>query len=219
MPSFPFQNEIHHGRNTALEIKGADIEINMNDICIYLIGYLLLIIAGIFVLRFLVRRDYRRRGRLSIWVTFLQSLLFFTYGGFPTIYLSSDWPEVHVGWFLHGFGLLLLTAGLIFLLLWMIRLGVLTSMGRGKGRLETEGIYRYTRNPQALACGLFVLGFSLLWPSWFALGWILLYTFLIHLMVLTEEEHLTRQFGGAYLAYCMKVPRYLGIRKRSPSVS
>jgi protein-S-isoprenylcysteine O-methyltransferase Ste14 len=185
----------------------------MNELCIYLAGYLLLIIAGVFVFRFLVRRDYRRRGRLSVGVTFLQSLLFFTYGGFPTIYMHRDWPKVRVGWFLHGFGLLLLTAGLLFLLLWMIRLGVLTSLGRGMGHLETKGIYRYTRNPQAIACGLFVLGFSLLWPSWFALGWALLYGFLIHLMVLTEEEHLARQFGEDYQAYCSSVPRYLGFRK------
>jgi protein-S-isoprenylcysteine O-methyltransferase Ste14 len=189
----------------------------MSELCIYLLGCLLLIIAGTFVFRFLVRRDYQRRGRLGVWVAFLQSLLFFIYGGFPAIYLSRDWPDVHVGWFLHGFGLLLLTAGLLFLLLWVIKLGLLTSLGRGRGRLETEGIYRYTRNPQALACGLFVLGFSLLWPSWFALGWILLYGFLIHLMVLAEEEHLTRQFGEDYLAYCSRVPRYLGCRKRRPS--
>ena len=190
---------------------------NMDEICIYFVGTMLLILAGILVFRFLVRRDYRHRGRLSVGVTILQSLLFFTYGGFPAVYLSSDWPKVHVGWFLHGFGLLLLIAGLIFLLLWMIRLGVLTSLGRGMGRLETGGIYRATRNPQALACGSFVLGFSLLWPSWFAVGWMLLYGFLIHLMVLAEEEHLARQFGEEYLDYCSRVPRYLGLWKRRPS--
>ncbi|HEY68970.1 MAG TPA: hypothetical protein G4O08_00115 [Anaerolineae bacterium] len=188
----------------------------MNELSTYLVSYLLLILAGLFVFRFLVRRDYRRRGRLSVWVTFLQSLLFFTYGGFPAIYMPREWPEIHVGWFLHGLGLFLLTAGLFFLLLWMIRLGVLTSLGRGSGHLETGGVYRYTRNPQALACGLFVLGFALLWPSWFALGWILLYGFLIHLMVLAEEEHLARQFGEDYLTYCSGVPRYLGFRKPPP---
>jgi protein-S-isoprenylcysteine O-methyltransferase Ste14 len=183
----------------------------MNDVHKYLLGYFLLLGTGVFILRVLVRRDYRRMGKLSIWVAGLQSLLFFTYGGFPILYLANDWPVVHVAWGLHVVGLSLLVAGLAFLFLWMVRLGVLKSLGRGERRLEKEGIYRFTRNPQAMACGLFVLGFALLWPSWFAMGWVLLFCFLIHLMVLTEEEHLTRTYGDEYREYCKKVPRYLSI--------
>ena len=32
----------------------------------------------------------------------------------------------------------------------------------------------------------------------------------LHLMIVTEEEHLSAVFGEEYLGYCERVPRYLG---------
>lgn len=54
-----------------------------------------------------------------------------------------------------------------------------------------------------------VLGIALRWPSWYALGWMLLFVAMIHMMVITEEEHLRDVFGEEYVRYCKKVPRYL----------
>jgi protein-S-isoprenylcysteine O-methyltransferase Ste14 len=71
-------------------------------------------------------------------------------------------------------------------------------------------MYNLSRNPQASACGLYVIGFFLLWPSWYGAGWVLLYCVLIHWMVLAEEKHLARLYGQRYQDYCQKVPRYFG---------
>lgn len=182
----------------------------MSEISLYLLSYILLLAFGLTVLRYLVPRDYLKRGKLSPFITFLQALLFFVYGGFPYLYLPRDWPAVSVSRFIHVTGVLLVVFGLAFLFYGMLRLGVLKSMGRGTPQLEQSGIYGISRNPQAIACGLYVIGFLMLWPSWYAVGWVFLYFVLIHMMVLTEEEHLRRIHGQKYQGYCDKVPRYLG---------
>ena len=94
----------------------------------------------------------------------------------------------------------------------MIRLGIARSIGRGAPRLTVSGIYGRTRNPQILACGLYVLGFFILWPTWYALGWVFLYLILIYMMVPYEEEHLRRKYGREYREYCENVPRFIGLR-------
>jgi protein-S-isoprenylcysteine O-methyltransferase Ste14 len=85
--------------------------------------------------------------------------------------------------------------------------------------LRRTGLYGRTRTPQALACGLYVLGFAMLWPSWYAADWTLLHVVLIHTMILGEEGHLRRQHGESYGKYLQKVPRYfsMGIREKNRS--
>jgi protein-S-isoprenylcysteine O-methyltransferase Ste14 len=160
----------------------------------------------------MVPRDYLKRGDLSPLITFLQALLFFVYGGFPYIYLSKDWPAVSVTGFIHITGIVLVFTGLEFLFYGMLHLGVLRSIGRGTPQLEQSGIYGISRNPQVIACGLYVIGFLMLWPSWYAVGWALLYFVLTHMMVLTEEKYLGRIYGQDYQDYCKQVPRYVGLR-------
>jgi len=75
--------------------------------------------------------------------------------------------------------------------------------------LKTTGFYKLTRNPQIVLSFPMVLGIALRWPSWYALGWMLLFVAMIHMMVITEEEHLRDVFGEEYVRYCKKVPRYL----------
>jgi protein-S-isoprenylcysteine O-methyltransferase Ste14 len=76
--------------------------------------------------------------------------------------------------------------------------------------LVRSGLYRVTRNPQLVGGVLMVIGPALLWPSWYALGWVLLYGVVGHLMVMTEEEHLHQVHGEEYERYCEQTPRYLG---------
>ncbi len=51
----------------------------------------------------------------------------------------------------------------------------------------------------------------MVFQSWHALGLVVLFAAIAHLMVLTEEEHLRRVFGEEYARYCARVPRYLGL--------
>ena len=181
----------------------------------YIIAYLSLLVSTGVVFRVLVRRDYMMRGRLTIPVSILQTLLFFVYGGFPYLYISKDWPRVYVSSTLHIIGVVFVIVGLASLFYGMLKLGLLPSVGGRKDELECTGIYRISRNPQALACSFYILGFSILWPSWYALSWAVLYVVLIHVMIITEEEHLLRLYGASYEEYCDEVPRYICIRSKS----
>ena len=185
----------------------------MRNFFLYSAALFLLLIAGLVILRIFARRSYRDHGRLTPTIAFIQALLFFVYGGFPTFYLPKTWPDVDAQPWLHGIGLAMLVIGLGFLFSGIFQLSLRSSVGRGAPVLKWRGMYSVSRNPQALACGLYVLGFAILWPSGYAAGWALLYPILIHTMILTEEEHLARLYAQDYLDYCQQVPRYLGRRK------
>jgi protein-S-isoprenylcysteine O-methyltransferase Ste14 len=187
----------------------------MNTAALYVICYVGLVALGIVILRDIVLKDYQKRGKLSTWVTVAQALLFFLYGGFPTIYLQMDWPAVHVPKLLYAIGLIILLGGIMGLFYGMFRIGVTQSMGQGNQQLQRSGIYAWSRNPQAIFCGLYVIGFTILWPSWYAVGWALMYGILIHMMVLAEEEHLRKLHGQAYEEYCQAVPRYIKLIEMS----
>lgn len=182
----------------------------MSTFALYLLFLSLLIGVSLLVLRLVVRRDYLRRGRLSNPSALLQALVFFAFGGFPSLYLPSNWPVSPVNLVLRVIGLASLTIGLLIMLIGVYRLGLLRSMGLQTDELKETSYYRATRNPQVLGCVLYVIGFVILWPSWFALGWGLSLLAILHVMVLTEEEHLRNTYGQDYEQYCNKVPRYLG---------
>ncbi|HEY43677.1 MAG TPA: isoprenylcysteine carboxylmethyltransferase family protein [Anaerolineae bacterium] len=186
----------------------------MNVTAVYILSASLLLVAAVIIFRIFIRRDYFRRGRLTIFSSSLQALIFFVYGGFPSIYLPDDWPVSHMNSVLRFIGLALITIGLTTLLIGMFYLGIARSLGQQTGILRQSGLYRLTRNPQVLGCGLYITGFALLWPSWYALGWAILFIPMIHLMVLTEEEHLRREHGMEYERYIERVVRYLGFPKK-----
>jgi protein-S-isoprenylcysteine O-methyltransferase Ste14 len=186
----------------------------MDHIITIILAYLLVLFVGIVILRIYVRRDYLLRGKLSVTTAILQALLFFVYGGLPILYVPRSWPKVFVPSWLYVIGSSFIVIGLLTLVINMSWLGISRSLGRGTKKLVQTGLYRITRNPQALACGLYVIGFSILWPSLFSFGWAILYCILIHIMVLTEEEHLAKMYVDKYLEYLQQVPRYIKLGKK-----
>jgi protein-S-isoprenylcysteine O-methyltransferase Ste14 len=186
----------------------------MSTLMIYSISISLLTGVSILVMRLIVRRDYLKRGHLTLSSSILQAIVFFIFGGFPTIYLSGDWPVTNVHLILRVTGISSITIGLAILLQALFRLGILRSLGLRTDDLKITDSYRMSRNPQVLGCFLYVAGFIILWPSWYAMGWGLSLIAVIHLMVLTEEEHLRNKFSQGYEHYCKSVPRYLGYPKK-----
>ena len=180
---------------------------------VYMLSLAVLIAISIVILRVFVWRDYLRRGCLSVASAALQALVFFVFGGFPSIYLPSEWPVSHVNLPLRIIGLTSLATGLVIIFVGIFRLGLLRSFGLQTGELNETRSYHVTRNPQILGCVLYMMGFMILWPSWYALGWGLSLMAILHIMVLTEEEHLNNAFGQDYEQYCKRVPRYLGYPK------
>lgn len=177
---------------------------------IYLISASLLLVGALVIFLIFARRDYQQRGGLTPLTSFLQLLIWVLFVCFPYIYNPSDWWLV---WFadtpvksvLRIIGSVFTTVGMAVAVIGMGALGVHRTMGQKVEVLEQTGLYRVSRNPQLVGGGLAVVGIAVLWPSWYALGW----------MVLTEEEHLRDIHGQEYVRYCERIPRYLGFPRGS----
>lgn len=185
----------------------------MKTLTIYLIAAFFLIGAAFIVFRIVAIRDYLQKGRLSLISLILETLIFFLWGGFPYIYGPVDWPEVHLHPTLETIGWIILVGGLVILFTGMAQIGPMRFLGQEATRLKQTGLYRLSRNPQIVGCVLYGIGFAILWPSWYALGWVCLFVWVAHMMVLTEEEHLRKAFGEVFVKYCERTPRYIGLPK------
>jgi len=133
---------------------------------------------------------------------------------FPYLFNPPEWPWI---WMLVGptsyhqqlLGLAMILLGFVVAFGTMGWFGLRRAFGMEVKGLIHEGPYRITRNPQILGGYLLVIGTTVQWPSWYGLGWIVLYGLIGHWMVITEEEHLQTIFGQDYRIYCLNTPRYL----------
>jgi protein-S-isoprenylcysteine O-methyltransferase Ste14 len=174
------------------------------------------IAGGLLLLAFYVfarvRSDYRARGLLTRPVAVLQTGYFCIYALCSYLFLDSRFTAVASTGVLLGFAVLLMIAGLAIVLLSMPFLGR-RSFGAEVGQLYTNGIYRFSRNPQLIGSFSFITGYALLWPSWTGALWAALWLPISYLMVRAEEEHLRSVFGQDYEQYCRRTPRYIGLAK------
>lgn len=191
----------------------------MNTLLVYLVSISFLTLASLLLIRSAVRQDYLLLGHLKVWTASLQALIFFIYGGFPIIYLPQYWPESGGNDIVRYSGCGILAIGLSIILINMFRLGIRQSLGLKTNRLKDTEFYKISRNPQVLGCWIYIAGFVILWPSWYAVGWGISLAVVTHSVIRTEEEHLRRLFGEEYELYCKLVPRYfkfLGWRGTGP---
>ncbi|MFH0992600.1 MAG: methyltransferase [bacterium] len=177
----------------------------------YVLYTLALVLFSFLVFRVVVRRDYRKRGRLGLVSTTLETLIWLPFFTFPYIFKL---PARSDFWKLDSIGSVLIVIGIVSVIVIMGSLGFSRSFGQQVNTLRSRGPYKVTRNPQIITGSLIVFGTVLCWPSWYGLGWILLYGVMAHVMVITEEEHLRDVFGEGYLEYCRQVPRYLRLKNR-----
>jgi protein-S-isoprenylcysteine O-methyltransferase Ste14 len=183
-------------------------------IAVYFLSAFLLLGLAWVIFRVIVRRDYRRHGRLTWPSVLLEVLIFALHANFSYLYIPAEWPALPAlpESPLHKtLGLLVIAVGLVGAVLGMANLGFRRAFGQEVDEPQQSGLYGITRNPQILMYGLAVIGYALLWPSWYVLGWMGLYAAIAHMMVLTEEEYLRRVGGETYVRYCERVPRYISL--------
>jgi protein-S-isoprenylcysteine O-methyltransferase Ste14 len=180
---------------------------------LYLAYAAALLVFAYWVLRRVVRGEYKKHGRLRTAVSLLQLLVFAAYFGFLVLINPEAWSwpwenrgEAPALLFYSGLALMLL--GMILAFGTMAWFGLGKAFGLQAGQLTRSGPYRYSRNPQIVGGYLMISGVLLLWPSWYTAGWVLLWVPIERWMIASEEEHLQQQFGEAYRRYCLEVPRY-----------
>jgi protein-S-isoprenylcysteine O-methyltransferase Ste14 len=186
----------------------------MTDLEARVISGLLFLVLSPLALWWL-RWEYKQRGKLDWFGSIVHVGVYAVHGMFcGTLALgaSGSMPTGKLTWL----GILLMVIGLIITLAAMDLFRKFSRwLGSNTPGLQTNGLYRYSRNPQFVGYGLFILGFFLLW--WNSLAWIglLAYAALAYAVTLVEEEHLIRTYGESYREYCQQVPRYFGLPKRS----
>jgi len=77
------------------------------------------------------------------------------------------------------------------------------------GKLLTEGIYSFVRNPRYIEIGFGLSGIALIVNYLAVYVLVILYIPVIYLVVILEERELKIRFGPAYERYCREVPRFV----------
>ncbi len=91
----------------------------------------------------------------------------------------------------------------------LFELGWMESSGR-EGELRTDGIYKYTRNPQSVGFATFIVGTLLAVNSKELAAHGLLTPLIYLLFPFAEEPWLREQYGDEYERYCAQTPRFAG---------
>ena len=76
-------------------------------------------------------------------------------------------------------------------------------------QMVTQGLYRFSRNPQWVGLALVFLGSALAAASWLHLGLVLIVIAAYHFQILTEEKACEGFYGEAYRDYMNQTFRYL----------
>lgn len=184
----------------------------MTDTSARIISGLIFLAFSTFALWWL-RREYKQYGKLTWFGTLIHVIVYGVHGMCVGIVVwGMEWthPAGRLAWL----GIPLMGIGLGITVYAMDLFRTFSRwLGTSTPGLQTNGLYRYSRNPQFVGYGLLILGFLLAW--WNSLAWLglLSYAALAHAVTLIEEEHLTRIYGDSYREYCHRVPRYIGIPK------
>ena len=175
------------------------------------LAYLAVLFGAYLTFRILVRNAYLNRGRITAIPLLVEFLICALYCNFPYLYLPYKWPELPAlpeRLLLRIPGVSLVILGIVLTLIGMGSLGFHRLFGLASPAINQSGLYGFCRNPQIVGFFIYTLGFALMWPSWYALAWVLLFLPVFHMMIVTEEEYLLNMHGEAFRRYCERVPRY-----------
>ena len=176
----------------------------------YFVVSIIFLLFSFLVFRVVVRRDYKNKLKLSTLSYLLETLVFVIYTNMAYLFLPVNWPglpPLPENFTLKLLFWIVLSLGLVILLIAWFGLGTGRSFGQDKNKLNTAGIYRFSRNPQLVGFGLIILSFAILIISWYSVGWFLQYFIISCFMIQSEEEFLSAQYGEEYKKYCSNVPR------------
>jgi len=164
------------------------------------------------VFRVIIRKDYLSNQKLSPLSYLLEIIVFALHANSIYLFLPVNWPDfppLPGNLILKLLSLFIFCFGLIVLLIAWFGLGSKRSFGQDKNTLNTIGIYHYSRNPQLVGYGILLLGFAILFISWYSIGWFVQYLIISYFMIRSEEEFLSLRYGEEYEIYCSTAPRVI----------
>lgn len=183
----------------------------------------ILLWCGTFVVVFLTaycawraRREYKGLGHLTfttalaVWGAYSLHFVLTLYAAW-----SSTWALLIPPATAIAGGFVLMIVGALFFVAGIREFRTLRRMsGMVTDQLVTSGIYRWSRNPQNVGWGLFLLGVAVLGRSGMGLLLVGLSWLSFRLYMPDEERHLRQVYGDEYRKYFEHAPRYFGLPKR-----
>ncbi|TLG72884.1 methyltransferase family protein [Culicoidibacter larvae] len=114
------------------------------------------------------------------------------------LFLSVDFSSsfVYVGGFVYFLGIVILV------------ISTINFSHPDEQRLNTNGLYRFSRNPMYVGYFLYFMGCVLLTGSIVLLVALFVFQLSCHWLILAEEQWCIAQFGEQYRQYMKKVRRY-----------
>ncbi|WP_163707914.1 methyltransferase family protein [Mangrovibacterium lignilyticum] len=150
---------------------------------------------------------YLTKAILSVTFAFLVLASFFRefFSHIPGL-IQNEVPDVQ-----KLMCMIFLFAGIILLLPAYYTMGIFTRVGLPTSEhvLQTEGVYRVSRNPMYTSFFFFFAACFLLIPSLILAALMLFNLIIHHLIIKKEESYLESAFGEVYLQYKKSVARYL----------
>ncbi|MBN2411629.1 isoprenylcysteine carboxylmethyltransferase family protein [candidate division KSB1 bacterium] len=183
---------------------------------LYISAFFFLLLFAVVLFRVLARRDYLNKGRLSVVTSFLEFVIFALHANMMYLFIPVKWPELpplSENSCVYYFSLFFIIVGMLIVFGALVPLGYNRTMGLKSKGLKTNGLYKWSRNPQVVGYFIFLTGFVLSYLSFYSAGWIFLFGIIIHIMIFTEEKYLTDLYGKEYQNYQERVPRYIGISR------
>lgn len=178
----------------------------------YLVSASILILFSFITFRVIVRNDYSNKGRLTFISYSFEVLIFALHANFMYLFIPVKWPSLPSfpeNMILRIISIVFIIIGFLIVAVAMSGLGYNRTMGQDKKLLKTNGLYKYSRNPQLIGYGMILIAFVLFYLSWFSIGWLIIYVVISYFMIKTEEEFLTNNYGEEYQKYCNDVPRLI----------
>ncbi|MBN1871346.1 MAG: isoprenylcysteine carboxylmethyltransferase family protein [Candidatus Omnitrophica bacterium] len=100
----------------------------------------------------------------------------------------------------------------VLLMAWAIGISLIiagkSKIDEARGRLATDGVYKYIRNPQYVGLFLILAGTFFFAPTPLLLLLLIVITYIYYHLALREEKKLESKFGSQYTEYKNRVPMY-----------
>jgi protein-S-isoprenylcysteine O-methyltransferase Ste14 len=171
-----------------------------------------MLLISFLVFRVVVRNDYLNKLKLTPFSYSLEALVFVLHANLIYLFIPLKWPylpSLPENIILKLSSIVFICIGVIIIIIAWFDLGSGPSFGLDKNKLKTGGIYQYSRNPQLVGYGIFLIVFVLLFSSWYSLGWFIIYLINSYFMIRSEEEFLELKYDEEYEKYCSAVPRII----------
>lgn len=138
----------------------------------------------------------RKNERWAYWVYQISNIALFVYLCFLKIKVDFSW--------LFYAGAVIYLLGLVFCAATIMNFAVPSQEG-----LNTNGLYRLSRNPMYMSYFMIFASCVLLTQSLILGGIVMLFILSSHWIILAEERWCIEEFGEAYRRYMEQVRRYL----------